>query len=183
MISASCSLSIPAFTSASMPWSLNICTAAADRESEIRTRGAICLLPRCAVTLRCERSEPRRAAASKSKKRSISGAVKIGGRSAFEGRPWRPPQDHWASHGEDSRGPEQPRVRRGGGPVEPQRQRLHIITFNGRATPNAQTGRCVAIGIDVIGHAFILQCGAQAFHKRRLRLGRQLADRGIDYFQ
>ena len=65
----------------------------------------------------------------------------------------------------------------GEGPVEPQRQRLDIGALDGRAAPDAQAGRRIAVGIDVIGDALLLQRGGNALDERRLRLGRQACPR------
>src|SRR5215472_574848 len=68
-------------------------------------------------------------------------------------------------------------------PVEPERERLDIGALDGRAAPDAQAGRCVAVGIDVVGDAFLLQRGGHALDERGLRLGRKPADRGVDHLQ
>src|SRR5437879_1303475 len=45
----------------------------------------------------------------------------------------------------------------GEGPVEPLRERFHIARLDGRAAPDAQPRRRIAVGIDVVGHAFLLE--------------------------
>ena len=48
------------------------------------------------------------------------------------------------------------------------------------AAPDAQARRRVAIGADVVGDALLLQRGGDLLRERRLRVGRQRRNRGID---
>src|SRR5215467_14330548 len=61
----------------------------------------------------------------------------------------------------------------GESPVEPQRQRLDVGALGGRAAPDAQARWSIAIRVDVIGHALLVERGGDALDERRLRLGRQ----------
>ena len=45
----------------------------------------------------------------------------------------------------------------GEGPVEPRRQRFDIVSLDGRAAPDAQARRRIAIGTDVVGDAFLFE--------------------------
>ncbi len=49
----------------------------------------------------------------------------------------------------------------GEGPVEPRRQRLDVGALDGRAAPDAQARRRIAIGVDVVGDALLLQARRQ----------------------
>ena len=66
------------------------------------------------------------------------------------------------------------------GPVEPQRQRFDIGALDGRAAPDAQARRRVAIGGDVVGDAFLVERGGDAFDEGRLRVGGKPGHRRID---
>src|SRR5713226_5901039 len=68
-------------------------------------------------------------------------------------------------------------------PVEPERKRLDIGALDGGAAPDAQAGRRIAVGIDVVGDAFLLHCRSHALDERGLGLGGKPADRGIDHLQ
>ena len=57
----------------------------------------------------------------------------------------------------------------GEGPVEPGHQRLEVGGLDGRAAPDAQARRRVAIGADVVGDAFLLEQRDDALGERRLR--------------
>src|SRR3984885_6986296 len=71
----------------------------------------------------------------------------------------------------------------GVGPVEPVRQRFHVGALDGRAAPDAQARRCVPIGIDVEGDAFLVERGRQPFDESRLRFRGKPGDRRIDDLQ
>src|SRR5271169_712534 len=68
-------------------------------------------------------------------------------------------------------------------PVEPQRERLDVGPFDGRAAPDAQARRRVAIGIDVVSDAFLVERRRDALNEGGLCVGRQPADVRIDDFQ
>src|SRR5437899_2501135 len=68
-------------------------------------------------------------------------------------------------------------------PIEPKRERLDVGALDGRAAPDAQSRRRIAIGVDVVGDALLLQRSGNALDERRLRVRRKLADRGIDHLQ
>src|SRR5262249_57831426 len=68
----------------------------------------------------------------------------------------------------------------GESPIEPQRERLDVGALDGRATPDAQARRRVAVTIDVEGDALLLKRRSDAFDERRLRFGGKLCHRGID---
>src|SRR4029077_12540563 len=59
------------------------------------------------------------------------------------------------------------------GPIQPRRQRFDIGAFHGRAAPDAQARRRVAMGIDVVGDAFFFQHRRDAFDECPLRVGAQ----------
>src|SRR5690348_14130565 len=74
-------------------------------------------------------------------------------------------------------------LRLGEGPVEPLRQRLDVARLDRGAAPDAQPRRGVAIGVDVVGDALLLEDRAEILHEGRLRFRRQLLDLGIDHLQ
>src|SRR5712671_7773062 len=68
----------------------------------------------------------------------------------------------------------------GEGPVEPAGERLDVVRLDGRAAPDAQAGRRVAIMGEIVAGAFLLDHGGEAFGETRLRVGGKLGHRRID---
>ena len=68
-------------------------------------------------------------------------------------------------------------------PVEPERERLDVVRLHGRAAPDAQAGRRVAVGVYVVGDALLFERGGEALHERGLRVRRELEHRRIDHLQ
>src|SRR5262249_8760170 len=56
-----------------------------------------------------------------------------------------------------SRGRGKRRLGLGIGPVKPQRERCDVGSLHRRAAPDAQARRRIAIGVDVMGHAFFVE--------------------------
>src|SRR5215472_17329660 len=69
------------------------------------------------------------------------------------------------------------------GPVEPQRQRFDIGALHGRAAPNAQARRRVAVGVDVIGDTFFFERRGNALDELSLGVDGKPAHGRIDDFQ
>ena len=63
----------------------------------------------------------------------------------------------------------------GVGPVEPVRERFDVGALDGRAAPDPQARRRIAVGADVVGDAFLLERCGNALGERRLGLGRKPA--------
>src|SRR5437762_9507488 len=61
----------------------------------------------------------------------------------------------------------------GKSPVEPLRERFDVACFNGRAAPHAQARWRIAIGVDVVGDAFLLERCGEVLDEGRLRIGRE----------
>src|SRR6185295_19806317 len=141
-------LSAPSFgwKSTSMPRSLKICTAAEERASEMRTRGAMA----CFLYPPLE-GEGRPAGPGWGESKSVFCCG-----SGMQRHPTPPPL-----RGVDPPPPGEGKERSGGlrqrglrlreGPIEPGRERRHVRTFDGAAAPDAQAGRCVAMRRDVVG--------------------------------
>src|SRR5262245_7646173 len=151
---ASCSLSAPSlgWKSTVIPRSLKICTAAGESASEMRTLGDMAASD--FVTFRFSasaRSQVRAVAI----RRYLSPGCRVARRHGWRG----------------SRRFRQRVLTLGKGPIEPQRERLDISALHGRAAPDAQTRRRIAVGIDIVGNALLLQGGGDAFHERGLRIG------------
>ena len=104
------------------------------------------------------------------------------------------------SIGEGDAGPRQPALSRAGAggvsrrlgelafldrerPVEPSGQRGDVGRFDGRAAPDAQAGRGVAIGAYVVGDLLFLEQAREPLGEGRLAVGRQRRDFRIDDFQ
>src|SRR5580658_1730153 len=68
-------------------------------------------------------------------------------------------------------------------PVEPERERLDVGTLNGRTAPDAQARRRVAVGVDVVSDAFLVESRGNAFHESRLSVSSQARDRRVDDLQ
>src|SRR4029078_1702135 len=156
MISASLSLSLPRFgwKSTSMPRSLKICTAADDRASEMRTLGM-----------------------GLSIYGSASAAVLLDAR--LRGHDL----GGWNAISALLRRLRQRGLGLGIGPVEPDRERLDVGALDRRATPDEQAGRRLAIGVDAVGDAFLLERRRDALDELCLRIGRKLRHRRIDHLE
>src|SRR5215510_7118147 len=151
MTAASLSLSLPrlGWKSTSTPRSLKICTAAGDSASEMRTLGFIVITWTSVVPSALPAWQRLRA---------------------------RPP----ASAGARA-------LRRLGqrllgqriGPVEPRHQGLDVGGLDGRAAPDTQARRRVAVGRDVVGDAFLLQRRRHALGEGGLPVCRQPAHRRV----
>src|SRR5207244_3506923 len=59
------------------------------------------------------------------------------------------------------------------GPVDPRRQRLEIGSLDGRAAPDAQARRRIAMRRDVVGGAFLLDARDEILHEGPLRVDRE----------
>src|SRR6516165_240501 len=68
-------------------------------------------------------------------------------------------------------------------PVEPDRQRFDVGALRGAAAPHPQTRRRVAIGVDVVGDALLLQRRGDAFDEGGLRVGGEPVHGRIDHLQ
>src|SRR5262245_40762069 len=69
------------------------------------------------------------------------------------------------------------------GPVEPERERFPVGALDGRAAPDTQARRGVAIGIDIEADAFLVERSRNPFDESRLRIRSEPGDRGVDDFQ
>src|SRR4029079_16127641 len=163
MISASFSLSAPSFgwKSTSTPRSLKICTAAGERASEMRTRGAIGISINVSVSYRP----------------LIPAKAGIQLLAAALGPRFRGDEQHL------SRGLRQRRPRLRKRPVDPGRLLLHVRCLDGAAAPDAQTRRRIAVRGNVVARAFSFDQRDEFFHESPLRIDRQRGDRGIDDLQ
>ena len=71
----------------------------------------------------------------------------------------------------------------GEGPVEPVRQRFDVGTLDGRAAPDAQARRRVAVGADVVGDALLLERGREFLTNAACASAESFSDGGIDDLQ
>src|SRR5207249_9534632 len=71
----------------------------------------------------------------------------------------------------------------GEGPVEPQRERLDIRALDRRTAPDAQARRRIAVSIDVVSDALLLERGGDALDEAGLRFGGKLCHRWIHHPQ
>src|SRR5437762_13594905 len=71
----------------------------------------------------------------------------------------------------------------GEGPVEPQRERLDICALDRRTAPDAQARRRIAVSIDVVSDALLLERGGDALDEAGLRFGGKFCHRWIDHPQ
>src|SRR3954454_13545916 len=69
------------------------------------------------------------------------------------------------------------------GPVEPLRQRIEVGLLHRRTAPDAKPRRRVAIGVDVVGDAFLLERGSDPLDELRLRVGGKLHHHGIHHLE
>src|SRR5579863_1060788 len=154
MILASSSLSSPGLTSTATPRSLKMATAAGESLSEMRTRGAMrVVLERRPVT-----------------------AAKMRGKAAYRSRKRR-------SGPTLSRRLGELHLLEREGVVEPASQRLDVGGLDGRAAPDAQARRRVAIGADVEGDLLLLDETRDSLRERGLPVGGKRGDNGIDELQ
>src|SRR5712672_4070979 len=68
----------------------------------------------------------------------------------------------------------------GEGPIEPIGERLDVARLDGRAAPDAQARRRVAIMGEIVAGAFLLDHGGEVLGETRLRVGGELGHRRID---
>src|SRR5690242_13309382 len=59
------------------------------------------------------------------------------------------------------------------GPIDPRRQCLEIGSLDGRAAPDAQAGRRIAMRRDVVGRALLLDARDEVLHEGPLRVDRE----------
>src|SRR3954451_7813118 len=147
MISASFSLSLPrlGWKSTSMPRSLNICTAAGDSASEMRTLG---------LAIGCD---------------PLLDDAFDGATAGFVPRVHLFSMDGRVKPGHDDDGGKRTDLRRlrklrlglGECPVDPLRQQRDIAGFDGGAAPDTQPRRRVAIMREIVAGAFLLDQGDQ----------------------
>src|SRR6202022_1508639 len=201
MISASLSLSLPrlGWESTSMPRSLNICTAAGDKASEMRTLGLgigasferMKRRPGRSATWR-EEPGPGESLGAISPPSPRSYGERAGGRGTYKrstkpkspspGATRRPlPVRTGRGKEEGLRRLRERRLGLGERPVDPLRQQRDVLCFHGRATPDAQTRRRAAEGGEIVAGPFLFHQGHQLLGEVGLRVRRQRRDRGIDH--
>src|SRR5258707_14626625 len=67
----------------------------------------------------------------------------------------------------------------GEGPIQPAGERLDVGRLDGRAAPDAQTRRRVAIMGEIVAGAFLLDHGGEAFGETRLRIAGKRGHRRV----
>src|SRR5690242_13881612 len=146
MMSASFSLSLPrlGWKSTSMPRSLKICTAAGDNASEMRTFGFFIFASFGEMSRRPGRSANRR---------EEPGPILRDGN--YESRVARR-SAACPGRRKESRRLRQRSLGFGKSPVDPPRQQGDVACFHGRAAPDAQTRRRIAIMRKIEARTFLL---------------------------
>src|SRR6266568_1365943 len=196
MISASLSLSLPrlGWKSTSMPRSLKICTAAGDNASEMRTLGFViwCFLhpsrrrgwparPKWDECLGAISSPSPRSYGERARVRGICQRARRLEPLTRRYAPTSPRNNGARSKTETLRGLRQRRLHLGERPIDPLRQQRNVVGFDGRAAPDSQARRRIAIVREIVTGAFLLYEGNELLGEVDLRVRRQRGDRGIDH--